>query len=193
MEMENLVKEVRSCTICSAHLPFAPKPILAVSEKSKILIVGQAPGQKVQDSGIPWNDQSGKELRRWLGVDTELFYNTNIFAIMPMGFCFPGTGKNGDLPPIFASVSSNFQTPLLSILFFATAVWSLAMVGNFAWNVTLSVVARLFYYAVVCASLIVLRRRQPQAARFRCGGRPDPGGVAALKPTSPSRTCAFAV
>ena len=97
--MENLVKEVRSCTICSAHLPFAPKPILAVSEKSKILIVGQAPGQKVQDSGIPWNDQSGKELRRWLGVDTELFYNTNIFAIMPMGFCFPGTGKNGDLPP----------------------------------------------------------------------------------------------
>jgi amino acid transporter len=80
--------------------------------------------------------------------------------------------KNGDLPRIFASVSSNFQTPVFSILFFAIAVWGLAMVGNFAWNVTLSVVARLFYYAVVCASLIVLRRKQPQAARFRLPAGP---------------------
>jgi basic amino acid/polyamine antiporter, APA family len=80
--------------------------------------------------------------------------------------------KNGDLPRIFASVNSNFQTPLFSILFFAIAVWALAMVGSFAWNVTLSVVARLFYYAVVCASLIVLRRKQPQAARFRLPAGP---------------------
>jgi len=80
--------------------------------------------------------------------------------------------KNGDLPRIFASVNSNFQTPLFSILFFAIAVWGLAMVGSFAWNVTLSVVARLFYYAVVCASLIVLRRKQPQAARFRLPAGP---------------------
>ena len=80
--------------------------------------------------------------------------------------------KNGDLPRIFASVNSNFQTPLFSILFFAIAVWGLAMVGSFAWNVTLSVVARLFYYAVVCASLIVLRRKQPQAVRFRLPAGP---------------------
>ena len=80
--------------------------------------------------------------------------------------------KNGDLPRIFAFVNSNFQTPLFSILFFAIAVWGFAMVGNFAWNVTLSVVARLFYYAVVCASLIVLRRKQPQAARFRLPAGP---------------------
>jgi amino acid transporter len=80
--------------------------------------------------------------------------------------------KNGDLPRVFASVSSNFQTPVFSILFFAIAVWGLAMVGNFAWNVTLSVVARLFYYAVVCASLIALRRKQPQAARFRLPAGP---------------------
>jgi len=80
--------------------------------------------------------------------------------------------KNGDLPRIFAFVNSNFQTPLFSILFFAIAVWGLAMVGSFAWNVTLSVVARLFYYAVVCASLIVLRRKQPQAARFRLPAGP---------------------
>jgi APA family basic amino acid/polyamine antiporter len=80
--------------------------------------------------------------------------------------------KNGDLPRIFASVNSNFQTPVFSILFFAIAVWGLAMVGSFAWNATLSVVARLFYYAVVCASLIVLRRKQPQAARFRLPAGP---------------------
>jgi amino acid transporter len=80
--------------------------------------------------------------------------------------------KNGDLPRIFASISSNFQTPVFSILFFAIAVWGLAMVGNFAWNATLSVVARLFYYAVVCASLIALRRKQPQAARFRLPAGP---------------------
>jgi APA family basic amino acid/polyamine antiporter len=80
--------------------------------------------------------------------------------------------KNGDLPRIFASVNSNFQTPVFSILFFAIAVWGLAMVGNFAWNVTLSVVARLFYYAVVCASLIALRRKQPKAARFRLPAGP---------------------
>ena len=97
--MQNLLKEARTCTICSEHLPYFPKPIISVSEKSKILIIGQAPGQKVQDTGIPWNDLSGKELRRWLGVDSEMFYNTDIFGIMPMGFCFPGTGKNGDMPP----------------------------------------------------------------------------------------------
>ncbi len=97
--MQNLLLDVRACTICKAYLPNLPKPIVSVSTQSKILIIGQAPGQKVQDTGIPWNDLSGKELRRWLGVDSEVFYNTDIFGIMPMGFCFPGTGKNGDLPP----------------------------------------------------------------------------------------------
>lgn len=97
--MQQLINDVRACTFCASYLPNAPKPIVSLSEKSKILIIGQAPGQKVQDTGIPWNDQSGKELRRWLGVDSALFYNSDIFGIMPMGFCFPGTGKNGDLPP----------------------------------------------------------------------------------------------
>ena len=80
--------------------------------------------------------------------------------------------KQGDLPQIFAAVSHRFHTPWFSILFFAAAVWGLAIGGSFAWNVTLSVVARLFYYAVVCAALIALRRKQPLAAGFRMPGGP---------------------
>ncbi len=86
--MENLLKEIRACEVCKNFLPNAPKPIIRASSAAKILIIGQAPGQKVQNSGIPWDDQSGKELRRWLGVTPEQFYDTNLFAIMPMGFCF---------------------------------------------------------------------------------------------------------
>jgi uracil-DNA glycosylase len=97
--MEKLLQQIRSCTICQDFLPNLPKPIIRASKKAKVLIIGQAPGQKVQDSGIPWDDASGKELRRWLGVGSEQFYDTSLFAIMPMGMCFPGTGKSGDLPP----------------------------------------------------------------------------------------------
>jgi uracil-DNA glycosylase len=97
--MEQLLTEIRHCTICKDFLPNLPKPIISASKDSKILIIGQAPGQKVQNSGIPWNDASGNELRLWLNVNAEQFYDTRLFAIMPMGMCFPGTGKSGDLPP----------------------------------------------------------------------------------------------
>lgn len=97
--MEKLLDEVRRCTHCKAFLPNKPKPIIQASSESKIVIIGQAPGQKVHDSGIPWDDQSGNELRRWLGVDKEQFYNPKIFALIPMGFCYPGKGTSGDLPP----------------------------------------------------------------------------------------------
>jgi uracil-DNA glycosylase len=97
--MEQLLSQIRACTICQSFLPNPPKPIISVSQEAKILIIGQAPGQKVQDSGIPWDDLSGKELRRWLNVSESQFYDNRLFAIMPMGMCFPGTGKSGDLPP----------------------------------------------------------------------------------------------
>lgn len=97
--MEKLLKEIRACEVCKRHLPNNPKPILQASSHSKILIIGQAPGQKVQDSGIPWDDQSGNELRRWLNVSKEQFYNNKLFALMPMGFCYPGKSATGDLPP----------------------------------------------------------------------------------------------
>lgn len=97
--MNHLLSEIRSCIVCKAHLPYPPKPIIQASKNSKIVIIGQAPGQKVQNSGTPWDDASGDNLRAWLGVSKEFFYDENMFALMPMGFCFPGRGKSGDLPP----------------------------------------------------------------------------------------------
>lgn len=97
--METLLREIKACTLCRDYLPNPPKPVVRLGQAASILIIGQAPGQKVQNSGIPWDDASGKELRRWLQVTPEQFYNTNLFSIMPMGFCFPGTGKSGDNPP----------------------------------------------------------------------------------------------
>ena len=97
--MDNLIQEIRQCTICEKFLPYTPRPIIQASVYARIVIIGQAPGQKVNDSGIPWDDLSGNELRRWLGVDKEQFYNKDLFALIPMGFCYPGKGKSGDLPP----------------------------------------------------------------------------------------------
>ncbi len=97
--MQQLLKTIRNCKECQAHLPLGPNPVLQASISSKIVIIGQAPGTKVHKSGIPWDDASGNQLRRWLDVDSTLFYNTDIFAIVPMGFCYPGKGRSGDLPP----------------------------------------------------------------------------------------------
>lgn len=97
--MEFLISKIKSCSICEAYLPLGPRPVFVADSSAKILIVGQAPGTKVHASGIPWDDQSGKELRRWLGVGPEEFYDPKLFAIVPMGFCYPGRGKGGDLPP----------------------------------------------------------------------------------------------
>jgi uracil-DNA glycosylase len=98
-ELEKLLTEIRACTICKDFLPNPPKPIVRAGKDAKIMIIGQAPGQKVQKSGIPWDDASGQQLRQWLNVNAEQFYDPGLFAIMPMGMCFPGTGKSGDLPP----------------------------------------------------------------------------------------------
>lgn len=98
-KLDILVKEVRACTICAKHLPFEPNPIVRPSSTAKVIIIGQAPGTKVHATGIPWNDPSGDKLRDWMGVDREVFYNNKRIAIMPTGFCYPGKGKSGDLPP----------------------------------------------------------------------------------------------
>lgn len=86
--------------VCAESLPYAPKPILSVSATTKILIIGQAPGKKVHEEGIPWQDKSGDTLCSWLGVTRQQFLDNRLFGTMPMGFCFPGSRKNGgDLPP----------------------------------------------------------------------------------------------
>ena len=97
--ISELKKNIKACTLCEVDLPYAPKPIFSFSEKSKILIVGQAPGTKVHESGIPWDDASGVRLREWMQVSKEKFYDTKYFSIVPMAFCYPGKGRSGDLPP----------------------------------------------------------------------------------------------
>lgn len=97
--MENLLNEIRGCTLCSEHLPLGPRPVLQASQQARILVVGQAPGTRVHETGIPFNDPSGDRLREWMGIDRDTFYDTSRIAIVPMGFCYPGRGKSGDLPP----------------------------------------------------------------------------------------------
>lgn len=97
--MNDLLHDIRQCTICKEHLPLGPRPVATAHPESKIVIIGQAPGTKVHASGIPWDDASGKQLRKWLNVTEAQFYDTKNFAIVPMGFCYPGKGKSGDLPP----------------------------------------------------------------------------------------------
>ena len=97
--LNGLVTEVRACTICEPHLPNGVRPVLQVNSDAKILIAGQAPGRDVHATGIPFDDPSGDRLRDWMGVTREQFYNPQLFAIVPMGFCYPGTGNSGDLPP----------------------------------------------------------------------------------------------
>jgi uracil-DNA glycosylase len=98
--LEEAAAAARACTLCAAHLPLGPRPVLQVDAGASILIVGQAPGTRVHETGLPWNDRSGDRLRDWLGVDRATFYDAGRFAIVPMGLCFPGIDpKGGDKPP----------------------------------------------------------------------------------------------
>ena len=97
--LQQLLDEVNQCQLCTAHLPLGPRPVVQIQDRARLLIIGQAPGTRVHATGIPWNDPSGDRLRRWLAVEREPFYNDPRIAIMPMGFCYPGKGRSGDLPP----------------------------------------------------------------------------------------------
>ena len=96
---ESLLAEIRACTVCAPALPLGPRPIVQFSATSRIVIIGQAPGTRVHESGIPWDDASGDRLRAWTGLGTADFYDPAMVALMPMGFCYPGTGVSGDLAP----------------------------------------------------------------------------------------------
>ena len=98
--LASLLREIRACRVCTAHLPLGPRPVLRAKASARLLIIGQAPGTKVHESGVPWDDRSGDRLREWLGFDRDVFYDESRVAIVPMGFCYPGVDKNGgDLPP----------------------------------------------------------------------------------------------
>lgn len=97
--LEKLLKEIRQCRLCEPELPLGANPIIQASKEAKLLIIGQAPGTQVHNTSIPWNDPSGDRLRQWLELDKARFYDASNIAIMPMGLCYPGKGKSGDLPP----------------------------------------------------------------------------------------------
>ncbi|GMV11587.1 MAG: hypothetical protein AMXMBFR55_33210 [Gemmatimonadota bacterium] len=97
--LEALLAAVRACRACEAHLPLGPNPVLQAGATARLLIVGQAPGLRVHRSGVPWDDASGVRLRDWMGVTPATFYDASKVAIIPMGYCYPGRGASGDLPP----------------------------------------------------------------------------------------------
>lgn len=125
---ESLLAEVRACEICKESLPLGPRPVVQLDLESRILIVGQAPGRKVHESGIPFDDASGNRLRDWLGISREDFYNPKKVALLPMGFCYPGTGKSGDLPPR-PECAPAWREKLLGCL---TAVELTIVIGQYA-------------------------------------------------------------
>lgn len=98
-QLPQLLRQIRGCCECEQHLPLGPRPIVQAGRSAKILIVGQAPSRRVHATGIPWNDPSGERLRAWMGIERKAFYDPKVVALVPMGFCYPGTGDSGDIGP----------------------------------------------------------------------------------------------
>ena len=115
-KLDDLLLQVRACTICASDLPLGPKPIIQYSPKAPLLLIGQAPGIRVHESGIPWNDSSGKRLRNWLQLSEQVFYDDSKVAIMPMGFCYPGINLNGGDNPPRPECAKEWHSQILSTL-----------------------------------------------------------------------------
>ena len=97
--LDHLLADIRRCRVCEDHLEHGPRPVVQVGSSARIVIIGQAPGRRVHESGVPWDDPSGRTLRSWLGVSDEQFYDPALVALVPMGFCYPGSAASGDKPP----------------------------------------------------------------------------------------------
>jgi len=123
-----LLADVRACKVCKEFLPYDPKPVLRASVTARMLVVGQAPGTKVHNTGIPWNDPSGDRLRMWMDVERDVFYDETRVAIIPVGFCYPGKGKSGDLPPR-PECAPLWHSKLLALL---PHIQLILLVGKFA-------------------------------------------------------------
>lgn len=113
--LSGLLTEIRGCTICAGSLPLGPRPVLQINASARILIAAQAPGRVVHEKGTPFDDLSGDRLRAWMGISREIFYDSSRIAILPMGFCFPGTGASGDLPPR-PECAIAWRAPLMAVL-----------------------------------------------------------------------------
>jgi uracil-DNA glycosylase len=115
MPLSRLAADIRACRICADSLPLGPRPIIQVDARAPILIVGQAPGRRVHESGVPFSDASGDRLRDWMGLSADAFYDPRQVALVPMGFCYPGTAGSGDLPPR-PECAPAWRVPLLTEL-----------------------------------------------------------------------------
>jgi uracil-DNA glycosylase len=98
--LQTLLREVRACTLCADQLAHGVRPVLHIDRRARMLIAGQAPGARVHETGVPFDDPSGDRLREWMGIDRTVFYDAAQVAILPMAFCYPGKGKSGDLAPM---------------------------------------------------------------------------------------------
>ena len=114
-QFDDIAGKARACRLCAGDLPLGPRPVFQIDPKARILIAGQAPGRRVHETGIPFNDPSGERLRVWMGVDAATFYNPKKIAILPMGFFYPCTGKSGDLPPR-TECAAEWRVRLLKLL-----------------------------------------------------------------------------
>lgn len=135
-DFDTLLKQIRACTLCQAQLPLSARPILQAHPKAKILIAGQAPGLRTHQQNRPFDDASGKRLRSWLGVDEQQFYNPELFAIVPMGFCYPGKADSGDKAPD-KRCAQQWRQPLLQQL---SEVKLTLLLGQYAmrWHLDLA-------------------------------------------------------
>jgi len=128
--LNEILDHVRSCRTCESHLEQGCNPVIQAHESAKLLIIGQAPGLKVHQTSIPWNDPSGDRLRDWLQLDKEQFYDSSQIAIVPMGLCYPGKGKSGDLPPR-KECAPQWHKPMLEQL---PNVGMTLLIGQYAQN-----------------------------------------------------------
>ncbi len=114
--LQYLIDKVRQCRHCEAHLPLGPRPVLQAASSARILVIGQAPGTRVHETGVPWNDRSGDRLRSWMAVDRETFYDERRIAIVPMGFCYPGRDPRGGDNPPRPECAPLWHEPILDLL-----------------------------------------------------------------------------
>lgn len=127
--LDTVLAEARACRLCAAHLPLGPRPVLRASATARLLIVGQAPGTRVHETGIPWNDPSGDRLRRWLALDRDAFYDERRIAIIPVGFCYPGRHERGGDKPPRPECAPTWHEPLRALL---PSIGLTLLVGQYA-------------------------------------------------------------
>ena len=160
--LRNLLREIRSCRHCADTLPLGPNPVLRAATPARLLIVGQAPGTRVHASGIPWDDASGNRLRQWLAMEPEQFYDESRVAIVPMGFCYPGRGASGDLPPP-PECAPLWHARLLTLM---PHLELILLVGSYAQN---------YYLGRTCETLAQrVRRRADFTPRYFPLPHPSP-------------------